>query len=163
MDLANFWQASQGNLISVGIGLLIFIMAYVSNMCFSTYYNVRVLGEQFELSKLKMSGLKIVTFGVGTALLTMAITLILPWANQNGLNIPEEYTEVITTVAILGVCLTGSLKYIVEAFSKMGKILNSGTGNDNTPTVIANKEETVAAFNDETIEADLDAQSAIIS
>lgn len=163
MDLINFWHAIQSNLISVGIGLSIFIMAYVSNMCFSTYYNVRILGEQFEPSKLKMSGLKIVTFGLGTALLTMAITLILPWANQNGLNIPEEYTEVITTVAILGVCLTGSLKYILEAFTKMGKILNSGTSNDNTPTVIANKEETVAAFNDETIEADLDAQSATIS
>ena len=92
MDLINFWQAIQGNLISVGIGLCIFIMAYVSNMCFSTYYNVRILGEQFEPSKLKMSGLKILTFGIGTALLTMAITLILPWANQNGLNIPDEYT-----------------------------------------------------------------------
>ena len=56
-------------------------MAYISNMCFSIYYNVRILGEQFEPTKLKMSGLKIVTFGVGTALLTMAITLILPWAN----------------------------------------------------------------------------------
>lgn len=162
MDLINFWHAIQSNLISVGIGLSIFIMAYVSNMCFSTYYNVRILGEQFEPSKLKMSGLKIVTFGLGTALLTMAITLILPWANQNGLNIPEEYTEVITTVAILGVCLTGSLKYILEAFTKMGKILNSGTGNNNTPTVIANKEETVAAFNNETIEAE-DVQSATIS
>ena len=47
MDLANFWQAIQGNLISVGIGLAIFVMAYVSNMCFSIYYNVRILGEQF--------------------------------------------------------------------------------------------------------------------
>lgn len=131
MSLASFWQSIYDNLISVGIGLAIFIMAYVSNMCFSTYYNVRVLGEQFELSKLKMSGLKIATFGLGTALLTMAITLILPWANQNGLNIPEEYAEVIATVTILGVCLTGSLKYILEAVTKMGKILNSGTDNDN--------------------------------
>lgn len=163
MDLVNFWQAIQSNLISVGIGLSIFIMAYVSNMCFSTYYNIRILGEQFEPSKLKMSGLKIVAFGLGTALLTMAITLILPWANQNGLNIPEEYTEVITTIAILGVCLTGSLKYILEAFTKMGKILNSGTSNNSTPTIIANKEENIAAFNDETIEADSDAQSATIS
>lgn len=163
MNLANFWQAIQGNLISVGIGLAIFVMAYLSNMCFSTYYNVRILGEQFEPSKLKMSGLKIVTFGVGTALLTMAITLILPWANQNGLNIPDEYTEVITTVAILGVCLIGSLKYIAEAFIKMGKILNAGTNNDNTPTVISNEEEVIAAFSDEIIEADLSEQSAAIS
>jgi hypothetical protein len=108
-------------------------------MCFSTYYNVRILGEQFESSKLKMSGLKVLTFGVGTALLTMAITLILPWANQNGLNIPEEYTEVITTVAILGVCLTGSLKYIVEAFSKMGKILNSTTSDTPSDTSSASE------------------------
>lgn len=142
MDLTSFWQAIQGNLISVGIGLCIFIMAYASNMCFSTYYNVRILGEQFEPSKLKMSGLKILTFGVGTALLTMAITLILPWANQNGLNIPDEYTEVITTIAILGVCLTGSLKYIVEAFSKMGKILNTGTKD-----IIATETEKTNTFN----------------
>ena len=120
-------------------------MAYMSNMCFSTYYNIRILGEQFEVSKLKMSGIKIATFGVGTALLTMAITLILPWANQNGLNIPKEYTDVITTIAILGVCLTGSLKYIVEAFSKMSKILNFG-GN-NVPATIANVEENVMPSN----------------
>ena len=142
MDLTSFWQAIQGNLISVGIGLCIFIMAYASNMCFSTYYNVRILGEQFEPSKLKMSGLKILTFGIGTALLTMAITLILPWANQNGLNIPDEYTAVITTVAILGVCLTGSLKYIVEAFSKMGKILNTGTKD-----IVATETEKINTFN----------------
>lgn len=163
MDLTSFWQAIQGNLISIGIGLAIFIMAYVSNMCFSTYYNVRILGEHFEPSKLKMSGLKIMTFGIGTALLTMAIALILPWANQNGLNIPEEYTDVIKTVAVLGVCLTGSLKYIVEAFTKMGKILNAGTSNDNTPTIINNQEEAVEVFSDETIEADLNNQSATIS
>ena len=162
MNLTSFWLATQDNLLSVGIGLLIFVMAYISNMCFSIYYNVRILGEQFEPAKLKMSALKIVTFGLGTALLTMAITLILPWASQNGLNIPEEYTDVITTVAILGVCLTGSLKYIVEAFSKMGKILNSGTNNDNTPTIIDNKEETVAAFNNEIIETDLNEHSAAI-
>lgn len=134
MDYANFFYAVQGNVISVGLGLLIFIMAYLSNMCFSTYYNVRVLGEEFKVEKLTASAIKVGTFGVGTALLTMSITLILPWANQNGLNIPEEYSEVLTTVAILGVCLTGSLKYILEAFTKMGKILNSG--NSDGPTVI---------------------------
>ena len=72
----------------------------------------------------------------------MAITLILPWANQNGLNIPDEYTEVITTVAILGVCLTGSLKYIVEAFSKMGKILNTGTKD-----IVTTETEKINTFN----------------
>ena len=125
MELMGFWASTLENLISVAIGLSIFVMSYCSNMCFSIYYNTKILGEQFAPERIKSSALKIGTFTVGVTLLTMAITLILPWANQNGLNIPEEYTEVITTVAILGVCLTGSLKYIMEAFSKMGKILNS--------------------------------------
>lgn len=129
MSLMNFWGSTLENLISVAIGLSIFIMSYCSNMCFSIYYNTRILGEQFSPDRIKSSALKIGTFAIGVTLLTMAITLILPWANQNGLNIPEEYTDVITTVAILGVCLTGSLKYIAEAFSKMGKILNSGSNN----------------------------------
>jgi hypothetical protein len=113
----------------------IFVMAYLSNMCFSIYYNVRILGGQFNASKLKMSALKVATFSLGTILLTIAITLILPWANQNGLNIPEEYTEVVTTVAILGVCLIGSLKYIAEAFSKMSKILSNSEDKNNGAAV----------------------------
>ena len=45
----------------------------------------------------------------------------------------------------------------------MSKILNSGTGNDNTPTIIANKKETIAAFNNEAIETDLNNQNTTIS
>ena len=44
-------------------------------------------------------------------------------AGTNNIPIPAEYSTVISTVATLGVCLYGSLKYIVEAFNKMKKIL----------------------------------------
>ena len=47
----------------------------------------------------------------------------MPWASNNGLAIPVEYSEVISTIAILGVYLSGALKYIMEAFNKMKKIL----------------------------------------
>lgn len=118
------WSDILNNLLSIGCGLLIFLMAYVSNMSFSIYYNIRILGETFSTDKIKKSAIKIACFSVGTFLLTAAITMILPWANANGLTIPEEYSEVITTVATLALCLTGSLKYIAEAIGKMGKILN---------------------------------------
>ena len=56
-------------------------------------------------------------------LLVLSTSLIIPWANKNNLPIPAEYSTVISTVATLGVCLSGFLKYILEAFNKMKKIL----------------------------------------
>ena len=115
------------NLSSVGIGLAIFLCSYLSNMSFSIYYNVRILGETFERNRIINSIIKICTFGIGVVLLTLAITTILPWAAVNGLPIPEEYNEIISTVAILGICLTSSLKYITESIDKMKKILDMKT------------------------------------
>lgn len=115
------------NLYSVGIGLAIFLCAYLANMSFSIYYNIKILGETFSRNRIINSAIKITTFGFGVTLLTLAITTILPWATSNGLPIPEEYNEIISTVAILGICLVSSLKYIAEAFSKMKKILNNTT------------------------------------
>lgn len=53
----------------------------------------------------------------------LATSLIIPWASVNNLPIPAEYSTVISTVATLGVCLSGALKYIMEAFNKMKNIL----------------------------------------
>ena len=127
-------QSILTNLYSVGIGLVIFLCSYLSNMSFSIYYNIRILGETFEKNRIINSAIKICTFGVGITLLTLAITTILPWATVNGLPIPEEYNDIISTVAILGICLTSSLKYITEAISKMKKILNMKT-DDATPSI----------------------------
>ena len=124
--MEDFWQIVLANLQNVGIGLAIFVAAYLSNMSFGLYYNIKILGQEFEWSKILASVLKILAFGVGTCLLTLAISAIVPWAIANGLTIPEEYSTVIQTVAILGICLTGTIKYIVEAFTKMKDILNSG-------------------------------------
>ena len=66
---------------------------------------------------------KILAFAGGTIFLILATSLIVPWASNNGLAIPVEYSEVISTIATLGVCLSGALKYIMEAFNKMKKIL----------------------------------------
>ena len=76
-----------------------------------------------EKQRLINSLYKILAFAGCTMLLVLSTSLIIPWANKNNLPIPAEYSTVISTVATLGVCLSGSLKYIVEAFNKMKKIL----------------------------------------
>lgn len=109
-----------------GIGLGLFILAYLSNMCFSIYYNIKVLGQPWNKEKIKDSGFKILTFGVGTLLMTIATVGIPEFANVIGIALPQEYVEVFGTLAIASVFIICSCKYILEAFSKFKKILGSG-------------------------------------
>lgn len=131
--MLEFWKLALDNLEVAGVGFAIFAMAYISNMSFSLYYNIKISQEVFSKEKLLNSVFKILAFAGGTIFLILATSLIVPWASNNGLAIPVEYSEVISTIATLGVCLSGALKYILEAFNKMKKILT-----------VTNEAETVA-------------------
>lgn len=111
------------NLSYVGIGLLIFVMSYVSNMSFSLYYNIKMLGQTFDYNKLINSALKLVSFCVGVACLTCVITALPLFADFVGFEIPAEYVDVFSSVVIIAVPLYSSCKYGVEAFTKMKNIL----------------------------------------
>ena len=121
--MLEFWKLALDNLEVAGVGFTIFAMAYISNMSFSLYYNIKINQEVFSKEKLLNSVFKILAFAGGTIFLILATSLIVPWASNNGLAIPVEYSEVISTIATLGVYLSGALKYIMEAFNKMKKIL----------------------------------------
>ena len=121
--MLEFWKLALDNLEVAGVGFAIFAMAYISNMSFSLYYNIKINQEVFSKEKLLNSVFKILAFAGGTIFLILATSLIVPWASNNGLAIPVEYSEVISTIASLGVYLSGALKYIMEAFNKMKKIL----------------------------------------
>ena len=122
--MSNLIEIIANNLISVGYGIGIFLLSYLSNMCFGCYYNINIMGQKFDWKKIGRSLIKVLCVGIGIVLLTLAITLILPFAQENGLPIPDEYGEVIKIFAILIICLIASLKYITEALDKFKKILN---------------------------------------
>ena len=112
------------NLYYVGIGVGIFALAYLSNMFFGIWYNVKILEEAFDWRRIVKSLLKIIAVGAGIALLTISVTLIVPFAQLAGVPIPEEYGEVVSIIAILVICLKASLAYIKEAWTKMDDIMN---------------------------------------
>ena len=72
------------------IGLILFIISYISNMCFSIYYNIKILGQTFNKQKIYDSGFKIATFGIGTLLMTIATVGIPEFASITGIQLPEE-------------------------------------------------------------------------
>lgn len=112
------------NLTDVGWAMLIFICAYLSNMAFGLYHNIKQLGQTFDAQKLLDSAWKVGTLVVGIALLTVSITALPVFANHIGWDIPEEYTQVFGDLAIISGCLLVSCKYVAESVRKLLAILN---------------------------------------
>lgn len=124
-------EAILNNLINIGWAMLIFLAAYLSNVAFSLYYNIRVLLQPFDREKAINSALKVTAFLVGLTLLCVSITTLPLFANQVGWAIPEEYTDVFADLVIIGAVLMVSCKYIVEAFTKFKAILEVKTNENN--------------------------------
>ena len=113
------------NLTNIGWAMLIFLAAYLANVAFSLWYNIKIQQQSFDKSKLIASALKVLTFVVGLTLLCVAITTLPLFAAQVGWTIPEEYTDIFADLVIIGAVLLVSCKYIKEAFEKFTAILNS--------------------------------------
>lgn len=130
----NVLNALLENLTNIGWAMLIFLCAYLANVAFSLWYNIKIRKEDFDREKLIASGLKILVFVVGLTLLCTAITALPIFANEVGWAIPDEYTDIFADLVIIGAVLLVSCKYIKEAFTKFTAILNAGPV-DNVETV----------------------------
>lgn len=128
------WNELLNNLMNIGFAMLIFLCAYLANIAFSLWYNIKILNQKFDKGKIYASGLKILVFVVGLTLLCIAITALPIFANQVGWEIPDEYADVFANIVIIAAVLLVSSKYIKGAYSKFIAILN--TSND-----IVKKEE----------------------
>lgn len=113
------------NLQKVGIGIGIFVLMYISNMGASIWYNVKVLSENFCWSRIKDSGIKVLCISISIVCFCLGVTLVLPWINYAGLDIPQEFNDVLNIVAMCGVALSGIVKYGTEAFTKLQKIFKA--------------------------------------
>ena len=115
------------NLENAGWAMLIFLCAYVSNMAFGLYRNIKQLQQPFDKEKLINSGFKVVSIVVGLVLLVVGITALPAFADYVGWEIPEEYSKVFSDLAVISVCLVVSCKYFAEAINKFTAILNLDT------------------------------------
>lgn len=121
------YQTVIANLVTIGWAMLIFLAAYLANVTFSLWYNIKLQKEQFSREKLITGALKVLTFVVGLTLLCIAVTTLPLFANEVGWAIPEEYSDLFADLVIIGAVLLVSCKYIKEAFTKFTAILNAGS------------------------------------
>lgn len=117
------WVLILANLRNIGIGLLLFVGAYLANICFSLWTNIKMAGEKFDRHRLAASGVKLAAFGGGLVLLSAVITTLPLFADAVGWAIPAEYKEVLADAVIIVMFLTATCVYVREALEKVRKIL----------------------------------------
>lgn len=129
--MSDIWTQILVNLENVGIGMLLFFMAYLSNMSFSIYYNIKVLGQGFDTKKILTSIEKLIAYIIGTILLVVVVTTLPLFSAQAGLELPQEFVDTFSTMAIMILPIYASCKYALKAYSKMKSVLDSHTsGNE---------------------------------
>ena len=108
------------NLSDVSIAVGLFVASYIANMCFSIYYNTKILQQEFDKQKIINSVLKMIAMSVGLVALTTVITFLPNYLTMIGL----EFTESFNIIAIVSLFIGGVYKYIKEAFKTFQQILN---------------------------------------
>lgn len=111
------------NLEKVGIGAIIFALAYVSNIFLGVWRNVRIDGMQFDWKLLAESALKFVVLGLGIAILSVTVSILPQYATYVGIEIASETMEIIDSVVIVGAFLYATVRYVSDAIGKLKQIL----------------------------------------
>ena len=111
------------NLEKIGLGVILFLMAYISNMGLGAWKNVRLEGYDFDWKAIGQSALKFVVLGASITLLSMAISVIPAYTAFIGIEIGAETLETIDAIVIIGAFLTATIRYIVDAVAKIKAIL----------------------------------------
>lgn len=120
MDLLNIVLT---NLEQVGIGVALFLGAYLSNMGLGAWRSVKVNGYDFEWKLIVESVVKFIVLGVSIALLSVVVTTIPLYASYIGIDLSEETVTTIDSVVIVSSFMTATVRYIADSLVKFKDIL----------------------------------------
>lgn len=112
------------NLEKVGFGAVLFLGAYVSNICLGAWRNVKIEGYDFDWRLIGQSLLKFVVLGIGIALLSIVISLLPEYMSYVGIDITDEAMEVLDSVVIISAFVVAAYRYIKDAYEKLKEILD---------------------------------------
>lgn len=115
------------NLEKVGIGVVIFLGAYLANMCLGAWKNVTIEGYEFDWKLIGQSILKFLVIGIGISLLSCVVSVLPAYATYIGITIEQEVLDTIDSLVIIGAFMTATIRYIGDGISKLKNILGNNT------------------------------------
>lgn len=111
------------NLTKIGIGAVLFLIAYLSNMGLGAWKSVRLDGYAFDMKLILNSIVKYIVLVLSVAGLCVVVTVVPEYTNYVGLGIPDEYIEVVSNIVIVGTFITGIYIYAKDGIDKLKEII----------------------------------------
>lgn len=113
------------NLEKIGVGIGLFMGAYLANMGLGAWKNVKIDGSTFDWTLIKQSIVKFIVLILSIALLSIVVSVIPAYATYVGIEISQEVLETIDALVIIGAFLTATVRYVGDAVSKLKTILGN--------------------------------------
>lgn len=113
------------NLEKVGIGIGLFLGAYVANILLGAWRNVKIEGYDFDWKLIGQSLIKFLVLGLGVGILSVVVSIIPIYLTYIGIEIGEDTMQTIDSMVIIGAFATATIKYITDAIDKIKNILTN--------------------------------------
>lgn len=113
------------NLEKVGIGALLFLGAYVSNVCLGAWRNVKIEGYDFDWKLIAQSAVKFIVLGVGIGLMSIVVSILPVYMTYVGIVIEDETMSVLDSIVIITAFVVACGRYIKDAYGKLKEILGA--------------------------------------
>lgn len=113
------------NLEKVGIGVLLFLGAYLSNICLGVWRNVKIEGYDFDWRLIVQSAVKFIVLGVGIGLMSVVVSVLPEYMTYVGIDITDEAMQVFDSIVIVTAFMTAAVKYVKDAYTKLKDILGA--------------------------------------
>ena len=113
------------NLEKVGIGALLFLGAYMSNICLGAWRNVKIEGYDFDWRLIAQSAVKFIVLGVGIGLMSIVVSVLPVYMTYVGIVIEDETMNVLDSIVIITAFVVACAKYVKDAYGKLKEILGA--------------------------------------
>ena len=113
------------NLEKVGIGVVLFLGAYLSNVCLGAWRNVKIEGYDFDWKLIEQSLIKFVVLGVGIGLLSVVVSTLPIYMAYVGVDIADDTMQVLDSIVIITAFVLATAKYVKDAYEKLKDILGA--------------------------------------
>ena len=113
------------NLEKVGIGALLFLGAYMSNICLGAWRSVKIEGYDFDWKLIGQSLVKFAVLGLGIGLLSIVVSILPVYMTYVGIVIEDETMAVLDSIVIITAFVVACSKYVKDAYVKLKEILGA--------------------------------------
>ena len=113
------------NLEKVGIGALLFLGAYLSNICLGAWRSVKIEGYDFDWKLIGQSLVKFAVLGLGIGLLSIVVSILPVYMTYVGIVIEDETMAVLDSIVIITAFVMACAKYVKDAYGKLKEILGA--------------------------------------